>query len=132
MIAEGTFEVSDFTPGDTVAAIVTALPTGHSTMRKTYSGAVDGHSLTQFSAAFDQARGVGTYVALESFEGTLDGRSGAFNFLHSASTTGSDRTDYVGRIVPESGTGELATIAGQAELRIDPDGTHVIRFDYTL
>ena len=56
-------------------------------MEKQFEGAVAGRSATLFTAAFDQATGVGTYVAMESFEGTVDGREGAFNFVHSASTT---------------------------------------------
>ncbi len=132
MIAEGTFAVADFTPLHTVTEIVTALPAGYSTMIKTYSGDVEGRSITQFTAAFDPASGTGTYVALESFEGLLAGKTGAFNFVHSASTTGSDRENYYGLIVPHSGTGELATIAGTAELRIEADGTHRMSFDYTL
>ncbi|MGA4931102.1 DUF3224 domain-containing protein [Streptomyces incarnatus] len=56
-------------------------------------GGVVGRSATLFTAAFDRTTGVGTYVAMESFEGSLSGRAGSFNFVHSAATTsGSDRT----------------------------------------
>ena len=101
-------------------------------MRKTYAGDVQGRSLTQFTSAFDQATGVGTYVAMESFEGTVDGRRGAFNFVHAASTSGSDRSNEFGLIVPGSGTDELAGIEGTVSLRIDSDGTHRMDFDHNL
>ncbi|MBJ6998877.1 DUF3224 domain-containing protein [Streptomyces griseofuscus] len=55
-------------------------------------------SATLFTAAFDQTTGIGTYVAMESFEGSLCGRPGSFNFAHSATTSGSDRTAGVGRV----------------------------------
>jgi hypothetical protein len=61
-------------------------------MEKHFEGDIAGRSATLFTSAFDQAAGVGTYVAMESFEGTDNGRQGAFNFVHSASTTGTDRS----------------------------------------
>ncbi len=69
---------------------------------------------------------------MESFEGTVNGRGGTFNFVHSAATTGSDRTNEVFRIVDGSGTGDLAGISGSGGIEIDPDGTHRIRLDYRL
>ncbi|MFL5996666.1 MAG: DUF3224 domain-containing protein, partial [Streptomyces sp.] len=91
-----------------------------------------GRSATLFTAAYDQQSGVGTYVAMESFEGSLLGRSGAFNFVHSATTSGSDRTAEFFTIVPSSGIGDLAGISGTGSLAVDADGTHRIRLDYEL
>ena len=101
-------------------------------MDKHYEGAVTGRSATLFTAAFDPATGVGTYVAMESFEGSVDGLAGAFNFVHSASTGGSDRSAEYFAIVPSSGTGQLAGISGTGGLVIDPDGTHRIWLDYDV
>ncbi|MGW3816356.1 DUF3224 domain-containing protein [Streptomyces sp. NPDC005046] len=81
-------------------------------MEKRFEGEGAGRSATLFTAAFDQATGVGTYVAMESFEGSLHGREGSFNFVHSATTSGSDRTAEVSTIVPSGGTGELTGISG--------------------
>jgi hypothetical protein len=134
MRANGTFSVKAFNP-TTLApepAIATALPVGVVLMEKHFDGAVAGRSATVFTAAFDQATGVGTYVAMESFEGSVDGREGAFNFIHSASTGGSDRLAEYFAIVPSSGTGQLAGIAGTGGLAIDDDGTHRIWLDYEL
>jgi hypothetical protein len=129
--ATGAFSVTEFTPTDYASAVETALPIGHSHMVKTFTGAVEGRSLTQFSFAFSPESGAGTYVAMEAFEGTVDGRRGTFNFAHSATTSGSDRTDEFFLIVPNSGTGELAGIRGGGAIVVDDDGERMV-FDYTL
>ncbi|WP_456843885.1 DUF3224 domain-containing protein [Cellulomonas sp. P5_C6] len=134
MITEGTFTVSGFV-GVPIAEedpVVTALAVGVATMAKQYSGGIDGRSTTLFTSAFDPARGVGTYVAMESFEGSLDGRSGSFNYVHAASTHGMDRFDEHLVVVPSSGTGELLGIAGTGVISVDADGTHRLRLEYTL
>ncbi|WP_399893997.1 DUF3224 domain-containing protein [Streptomyces sp. BBFR51] len=134
MKATGTFTVKDFTPADVTpgAPVTTGLPVGVATMEKRFEGAVAGRSATVFTAAYDQETGVGTYLAMESFEGTLDGRDGAFNFVHSATTTGSDNTAEFFTVVPASGTGDLAGISGSGGLTSDADGTHRIWFEYEL
>jgi len=132
MLSTSTFTTSDFDVTDYVPDVVTALPTGHLRMRKAYAGEVEGRSVTQFTSAFDQSSGVGTYVALESFEGVVAGRRGAFNFVHAASTSGADRSNEYGLIVPGSGTDELAGIEGTVRLRVDADGTHHMDFDHNL
>jgi hypothetical protein len=131
--ASGTFTVTDFTPAPVPSpAIETGVPVGVATMDKQYEGEVAGRSATLFTAAFDQATGVGTYVAMESFDGTVSGRAGAFNFAHSSTTLGESRESEFFVIVPSSGTGELAGITGTGGLAIDDDGTHRIWFDYEL
>jgi hypothetical protein len=132
MLSTATFTTSDFDVTDYVPDVTTALPTGHLRMRKTYAGDVEGRSVTQFTSAFDQTSGVGTYVALESFEGTVAGRRGAFNFVHAASTSGTDRAHEYGLIVPGSGTEELVGIEGSVRLTVDADGTHRMDFDHNL
>lgn len=134
MRANGTFTVTSFVPTDLTQepAIATALPVGVARLEKVFSGEVEGRSATMFTAAFDQESGVGTYVAMESFEGSLHGRAGSFNFAHSATTRGADRAAEFFTIVPTSGTGDLATITGAGGLAIDDDGTHRLWFDYEL
>ncbi len=130
----GTFSVSSFDPTEVVPdpTITTALPVGVALITKQFGGAIDGRSSTVFTAAFDQATGVGSYTAMESFEGALGGVAGTFNFLHVASTSGSDRTNEFCAIVPGSGTGDLTGITGTGGLSVDADGTHHIWFDYEL
>ncbi|MGW2661089.1 DUF3224 domain-containing protein [Nocardia tengchongensis] len=134
MRATGTFSVKSFTPTDITPdpAVATGLPVGLSKMEKQFEGEVAGRSATLFTAAFDQEQGIGTYLAMESFEGGLNGQAGAFNFVHAASTTGADRSDGFFAIVPGSGTGALTGITGKGDIAIDADGTHHIWFDYEL
>ncbi|MFJ9518826.1 DUF3224 domain-containing protein [Kitasatospora sp. NPDC101801] len=134
MRASGTFTVKSFVPVELTAdpVVATALPVGLATMEKQFEGEAEGRSATVFTGAYDQAAGVGTYLAMESFEGTLNGRSGAFNFVHSMTTAGAEPTDRFFLIVPSSGTGELAGITGAGGLQVDADGTHRIWFDYEL
>ncbi|WP_405827074.1 DUF3224 domain-containing protein [Streptomyces sp. NBC_00105] len=134
MRATGTFTVKAFVPTELTPdpAVSTGLPVGVATMEKSFEGEVAGLSATLFTSAFDQATGVGTYVAMESFEGSLNDRDGAFNFVHSATTSGSDRTAEFFTIVPSSGTGELAGISGAGGMAVDADGTHRTWFDYQL
>lgn len=135
MHAAGTFTVAAFDPTDLspTPAIETGLAVGVSTMTKQFTGEVDGRSATLFTAAFDQVSGVGTYLAMESFEGRLGDRAGTVNFAHSATTLGDGGRagDYF-VIVPGSGTGDLAGITGSGGLTVDPDGTHRVWFDYDL
>jgi hypothetical protein len=131
MRATGTFEVANFTPAPVPPGDVkTAVPVGVATMTKTFAGEVSGRSSTLFTAAYDQATGVGTYVAMESFEGSIGGLEGAINFAHSATTLGDSSEAEFFVIVPGSGTGELAGLVGAGGLSVDPDGTHKIWFDY--
>ncbi|MFI9506620.1 DUF3224 domain-containing protein [Nocardia sp. NPDC052566] len=134
MKAMGTFAVAAFVPTDVVPdpAIATALPVGVATIEKEYQGAITGRSATLFTSAFDMRTGAGTYIAMESFEGSLDGRSGTFNFVHSATTSGEDRGNEFFLIVPSSGTGDLAGITGTGGLSVDAEGGHSIWFDYEL
>jgi hypothetical protein len=134
MRAEATFTVAAFVPADVSppVTVTTALPVGVATMEKQFTGDVDGRSATIFTSAFDQQSGVGTYVAMESFEGSVGGVDGAFAFVHAASTSGSDRSNEWFRIVPSSGTGGLAGIRGTGSMVIDADGTHRIALDYEL
>jgi Protein of unknown function (DUF3224) len=132
MRATGTFTVTAFNPTSVAPQtdIKTALAVGVAVIDKAFSGEIAGRSSTIFTSAFDQAKGIGTYVALESFEGTVDGREGTFNFVHSASTSGSDRTAEHFAIVPSSGTGQLDGISGSGSLEIDADGTHRVWLEY--
>ncbi len=134
MKAEGTFAVRDFTPTALLPLpeVVTGTPVVVSTMEKVYTGRVVGRSSTILTAAFDQARGAGSYLAMESFEGSIANLFGSFNFMHSASTSGSDRSNQFFAIVAGSGTGGLKGISGSGGVTVDPDGTHRVWFDYQL
>lgn len=134
MHASATFTVAEFTPSDYVSPVTTGVPVGHAHMVKEFAGDLKGRSTTQFSFAFDDASGVGTYVAMEAFEGSLGDRSGALAFAHSATTDGQspERLNELLVIAPGSGSGELAGVTGTGHMVIDEDGTHHLELDYDL
>jgi len=134
MRAEATFTVAEFVPA-TISpepAVTARLPIGVAVMQKQFEGELSGRSATVFTSVFDQATGVGTYAAVEAFEGSLGERSGAFNFVHSATTSGSDRSAELLVIVPSSGSGELAGISGSGGITVDEAGVHRIWLSYDL
>lgn len=129
--AESIFVVSEFTPTEWKPEVQTGLPTGTVLMRKDFTGDIDGWAQTMFCYSFDEQRG-GTYVAIESFTGSIGGHPGTCNIAHSATTKGTDRTDEFLLIVPGSGTDALQGISGSGRIVIDPDGTHHLLLAYTL
>ncbi len=132
MRVAGDFRVAEFTAVGETPEIEVGLPVGHARMVKEFAGEVAGRSITQFSYVYDDARG-GTYVATESFEGTVGGRSGGFAFVHSATDSGSGtRSHEFLLVVPGSGTGDLSGIAGGGAIEIDDDGTHRLVLDVDL
>lgn len=132
MQTSGTYRVASFEPTDVTVdpAITTALPIGLGRMEKVYEGDVSGRSATLFTAAFDETSGQGTYLAMEAFEGALAGRTGTFAYVHSASTTGTDRSHEFFLIVPGSGTVEMTGIRGSGSMAVDDDGTHRVAFEW--
>ncbi|MBC2933030.1 DUF3224 domain-containing protein [Nocardioides sp. zg-1228] len=134
MRAEATFTVAEFQPASISPepAITARLPIGVAVMLKEFAGELSGRSATVFTSVFDDTTGVGTYVAVEAFEGSLGERSGAFNFVHSASTSGTDRTAEHLAIVPSSGSGELSAISGTGGITVDDTGVHRIWLSYDL
>ncbi|MBP1159450.1 hypothetical protein ABIC28_005225 [Rhodococcus sp. PvR044] len=129
MQADSTFSVTSFEPTEYTSPIQTGLDVGYTYMTKTFTGDIEGTSRTQFTSAFSQETGVGTYLAMESFEGSIGDRRGTFNFAHMATTDGADRSHHQLVVVPTSGTGDLAGITGTGELLVDADGTHRLRLD---
>ena len=131
--SEGTFEVAGFAPVpvEPTVDVTTAMPVGVATMEKRFRGGVDGTSATLFSGG-QAPDGAGAYVAVESFSGSLDGRSGSFVFVHAACTHGQDRYAEHFAVVEGSGTDGLVGISGGGGLAVDDDGTHRIWFDWAL
>ena len=97
-------------------------------VRKEFSGDVVGVSEAQMIAAFTDTPGSAGYVAIERFEGTVDGKSGSFVLQHSGVMNRGDAQLTV-VIVPDSGAGELAGISGTLEIDND-EGEHSYVLDY--
>lgn len=70
------------------------------------------------------------YVAIERVTGALQGRRGSFVLQHSG-TLARGASSLTIRVVPDSGTDELAGLAGEMTINI-AGGQHFYTFDYTL
>ena len=123
--ATGTFTVT-MTPEGQGAAPEGGLPTSRMGIAKTFAGAVTGHATGTMLAAGTPGPGkVAAYVAVDQFQGSVDGRQGGFLLLHRG-TMSSEGAKLSVEIAPDSGTGDLKGIAGT--LAIDATGG-VHRYD---
>jgi flagellar basal body rod protein FlgG len=124
--ANGTFEVK-LTPQQTEAE---APAVGRMSIDKRFQGDLEATSKGQMLAAVTSVKGSAGYVAIEHVTGSLHGRSGTFTLQHSGTMTRGAPQLTVG-VVPDSGTGELAGLAGTMAITI-ADGKHSYDFEYTL
>lgn len=95
---------------------------------KQYRGDLQGQALGEMLAAGQPQAGEAAYTALESFTGTLQGRAGGFALAH-LGVMHAGGQDLRITIVPGSGTGELAGIHGELQLRIE-EGVHHYTLNY--
>jgi len=126
--AEGTFEVKTvpLPPDDATAA--TAI--GRYALTKQLHGDLEATGKGEMLGAGDLAKGNAGYVAIEQIAGTLQGRTGSFALQHVGAMSHGSYTLSV-TVVPGSGTGELAGIAGTMTI-VAAAGKHSYTFEYTL
>jgi len=125
--ATGPFEVK-VTPQDDKSGD-SAL--GRMTLDKQYHGDLEAAGKGQMLTAGTDVKGSGGYVAIERVTGTLRGRTGSFVLQHSGTMT-QGVPQLTITVVPDSGTGQLAGIAGKMNIIIAADGKHSYDFEYTL
>jgi hypothetical protein len=124
--ARGTFDVRMHPgPGELDGAV------SRFEMSKTFHGDLQGTGTGVMLSVGDPKAGEAGYVAIETVRGQLGERQGSFalqqlGMMHAGSQT----LDY--RVVPGSGSGQLAGIAGNLHLDIDEDGKHHYELDYDL
>ncbi len=125
--ASGTFEVrlSPQVDGEEAGASL-----GRLIINKRFGGDLEATSKGQMLAFRSGVEGSAGYVALEHVEGTLAGRAGSFVLQHSGTMERGAQSLSV-TVVPDSGAGELAGLAGRMKLVIE-EGRHSYEFDYTL
>jgi hypothetical protein len=124
--ASGTFEVK-LVPQDDKSVDATL---GRMTIDKQFHGDLEGVSRGQMLTALTPVEGSAGYVAIERVSGTLHGRSGFFTLQHSSvMRRGESQQNII--VVPDSGTGQLAGLAGKMVIKI-ADGEHSYEFEYTL
>ncbi|HEY0607632.1 MAG TPA: DUF3224 domain-containing protein [Herpetosiphonaceae bacterium] len=124
--ASGLFEV-DLNPqaGDTAEGV----SLGRLSIDKRFHGDLHATSKGEMLSAGTEV-GSAVYVAIERVTGTLHGRSGSFVLVHKGTMTSASQELTIS-VAPDSGTGELAGLAGNLAIEI-VDGKHSYSFEYTL
>ncbi len=98
---------------------------GRMSLDKQFHGDLEGTSKGQMLTA-----GSAVYVAIERFDGRLQGRRGTFALHHTGiMTRGTPQLTIT--VVPDSGTAALVGLAGTMGITI-ADGKHLYDFEYTL
>lgn len=126
--ARGTFEVTltrqpadDFADGQVM---------GRMTIEKRFHGDLEGTSRGQMLTGMTSVSSSAGYVAIEHVSGSLSGRRGTFLLQHSGTMTRGAQ-QLVVSIIPDSGTDELAGIAGTMMIDLS-GGAHAYVLDYAL
>ena len=128
MDARGSFEVTltPRVPDDPADG----TSVGRLTIAKQFHGDLDATSTGQMLAVNTDVEGSAGYVAMEQVTGTLHGRSGTFALQHSGTMTrGIPQLSVT--VVSDSGTGQLAGLAGTMTIEII-EGEHLYALTYTL
>jgi hypothetical protein len=126
--ASGTFDVElkpqgpqDKADGATLARM---------SIDKRFHGDLEAVSKGEMLSAMTDVMGSAGYVAIERVTGTLRGNAGAFVLQHTGTMTRGAQQLTVS-VVPDSGIGQLAGLAGTMTIDI-VDGKHFYDFAYTL
>jgi hypothetical protein len=108
-----------------------AAPVGRMTIDKQFHGDLEGTSKGEMLTAMTAVKGSAGYVAIERVTGSLRGRKGTFALQHTGIMTRGTPSLTI-TVVPDSGTEQLAGLAGKMAIIIAPDGKHSYEFEYTL
>lgn len=128
MRASGAFEVklSPLAADDPTAG----SPLGRMSIDKQFRGDLEATSRGEMLTAGTSVHGSAGYVAIEQVAGSLHGRQGTFVLQHSGTMT-RGVPELTITVVPDSGSGELAGLAGRMTIQI-AGGKHSYGFEYTL
>lgn len=97
---------------------------------KTFHGQIEGQSTAELLMAYAQ-EGSAAYVGFERIVGRVHDRSGSFVLQHTATgSRGAQSASW--SVVPDSGTGELRSLRGEARIVVEPDGGHTFTLEYDL
>jgi hypothetical protein len=128
MLARGSFAVNIIPqpPEDKTEG----LTLGRMLVEKKFQGDLEAAGKGQMLTGMTEVKGSGAYVAIECVTGTLHGRSGSFILHHlGIMERGAPRLNV--SVVPDSGTRDLAGIAGTMTIII-AEGKHSYELAYTL
>jgi hypothetical protein len=126
--ARGTFDVTLTPQPMTIAAGEPVL--GRRAIDKRFHGDLDASSAGEMLSVATSMTGSAGYVAVERVSGALNGRRGTFALQHNGiMDRGAPQLTIT--VVPDSGTGELAGLAGTMTITIE-NGQHSYDFTYTI
>jgi len=128
MTAKGPFEVK-LSPMETAHKDEKGI--ARYSIDKVYHGDLEGNGVAEMLASLGEVKTSGTYVAIEVVRGTLAGKKGSFALGHIGTMQGGKQSLDI-RVVPDSGTGELAGISGKMNILIAADGKHSYEFEYEI
>ena len=103
---------------------------GRMALHKHFEGGLQAEARGQMLAIRTAVDGSAAYVALDRVDGELNGRRGGFSLQH-CGVMDRGKPSLEVRIVPDSGTGELAGISGALAIRIDGK-EHYYDLEYEL
>ncbi len=103
---------------------------GRMAIAKTYHGDLEATARGTMLTAGTSVEGSAAYVAVERVTGTLHGRRGTFALQHMGTMTRGEPSLTI-TVVPDSGTGELAGLAGKLAIVV-VGGKHSYELEYTL
>lgn len=131
MRATGTFEVT-VTPAE-VPAVAKEAGLGLFSLEKTFSGDLEGSSRGEMLSGSTDSTGAMAYVAIDRVTGKLHGRTGSFLLTHHGTMLKSNpnSAELHVRIVPHSGTDELASISGNLVIKIEGK-QHIYELAYEI
>jgi hypothetical protein len=98
-------------------------------LTKSFSGDVEGESAAELLMVYGSKEGSAAYVGLERVTDSVHGRSGTFVLRHSAAMERGEGKSSLD-MVPDSGTGELCGLRGEARISVEPGGGHSFTLDY--
>lgn len=128
VVAKGSFTV-EMKP-QSGADTVDGVSLGRMSLDKKFEGDLVATGKGEMLTALTPVKGSAGYVAIERVTGTLHGRTGSFVFQHTGTMNqGAQQLSIT--VVPGSGTGALAGLAGTFRLNV-VDGKHLYEFEYSL
>ena len=103
---------------------------GRMSIDKQFTGSLTATSQGEMLSAMTPTQGSAGYVAIEQVMGELEGKKGSFVLQHfGIMDKGQD--SLILKVVPDSGTDELAGLTGSMKIRIE-QGIHHYDFKYSL
>jgi hypothetical protein len=127
--AAGTFEVK-LVPQKADNKPAESANLGRMSIDKQFHGDLEAVSQGEMLSAMTEVKGSAGYVAIERVTGAIHGLSGSFLLQHNGFMSRGTPELSV-RVVPDSGTGELAGLSGSLEIKIE-NGKHSYTFDYSI